>query len=96
LLPVEYRILAINPGSTSTKFGAFAGSQAVLVRNLRHSDVEMAPFRARPVLDQAEFRRAAMERELVAAGQDPFGFHAVAGRGGLLGPVRSGAASVSY
>jgi butyrate kinase len=90
LPPVEYRILAINPGSTSTKFGVFAGSQAVLVRNLRHSDAEMAQFRARPVLDQAEFRRAAIERELVAAGQDPFGFHAVAGRGGLLRPVRSG------
>ena len=88
--PVEYRILAINPGSTSTKFGVFAGSQAVLVRNLRHSEGEMAPFRGRPVLDQEEFRREAMERELVTAGEDPSGFHAVAGRGGLLGPVRSG------
>jgi butyrate kinase len=90
LPPVEYRILAINPGSTSTKFGVFAGSQAVLVRNLRHSDGEMAPFRGRPVLDQEEFRREAVERELVTAGEDPSGFHAVAGRGGLLGPVRSG------
>ncbi|MGD0458983.1 MAG: butyrate kinase [Terriglobia bacterium] len=88
--PVEYRILAINPGSTSTKFGVFAGSQAVLVRNLQHSDGEMAPFRGRPVLDQEEFRREAVERELVTAGEDPSGFHAVAGRGGLLGPVRSG------
>ena len=88
--PVEYRILAINPGSTSTKFGVFAGSQAVLVRNLRHSESEMAPFRGRPVLDQEEFRREAMERELVTAGEDLCGFHAVAGRGGLLGPVRSG------
>jgi butyrate kinase len=90
LPPVEYRILAINPGSTSTKFGVFAGSQAVLVRNLRHSEGEMAPFRGRPVLDQEEFRREAVERELVAAGEDPSGFDAVAGRGGLLGPVRSG------
>jgi butyrate kinase len=90
LPPVEYRILAINPGSTSTKFGVFAGSQAVLVRNLRHSEGEMAPFRGRPVLDQEEFRREAVERELVAAGENPSGFHAVAGRGGLLGPVRSG------
>jgi len=87
---VEYRILAINPGSASTKFGVFAGTKAVLVRNLRHSEEEMAPFRGRPVLDQEEFRRAAMERELVAAGEDPCGFHAVAGRGGLLGPVPSG------
>jgi butyrate kinase len=90
LQPLEYRILAINPGSTSTKFGVFAGSQAVLVRNLRHSEGEMAPFRGRPVLEQEEFRREAVERELVAAGEDPSGFHAVAGRGGLLGPVRSG------
>ena len=88
--PLEYRILAINPGSTSTKFGVFAGSQAVLVRNLRHSEGEMAPFRGRPVLEQEEFRREAVERELVAAGEDPCGFHAVAGRGGLLRPVPSG------
>lgn len=88
--PVEYRILAINPGSTSTKFGVFAGPRAVLVRNLRHSEAEMAPFQGRPVLDQEEFRREAVERELVAAGEDLSGFHAVAGRGGLLGPVRSG------
>jgi butyrate kinase len=90
LPPVEYRILAINPGSTSTKFGVFAGSKAVLVRNLRHSEAEMAPFRGRLVLEQEEFRREAMERELAAAGEDPHGFHAVAGRGGLLRPVRSG------
>jgi len=90
LPPVEYRILAINPGSTSTKFGVFVGSKAALVRNLRHSEVELAPFRGRPVLDQAEFRHEAMERELVAAGEDPCGFHAVAGRGGLLRPVQSG------
>ena len=62
----------------------------MLVRNLRHSEVELAPFRGRPVLEQAEFRREAVERELVAAGEDPCGFHAVAGRGGLLGPLRSG------
>jgi butyrate kinase len=90
LPPVEYRILAINPGSTSTKFGVFSGSRAVLVRNLRHSDAEMTPFRGRPILDQEEFRREAMERELVAAGEDLSGFHAVVGRGGLLRPVRSG------
>ncbi|MGD0227383.1 MAG: butyrate kinase [Terriglobia bacterium] len=88
--PIEYRILAINPGSTSTKFGVFAGSRAVLVRSLRHSEGEMAPFRGRPVLDQAEFRHEAVERELIGAGEDTSGFHAVAGRGGLLGPVGSG------
>lgn len=88
--PAEFRILTINPGSTSTKFGVFLGSQARLVRNLRHSESEMAPFHGRPVLEQEEFRRAAVERELAAAGEDLRGFHAVAGRGGLLRPVPSG------
>ena len=87
---VEFRILAINPGSTSTKFGVFDGSKAVLVRNLRHSEAEMAPFLGRPVLEQKDFRLEVLERELVAAGEDPCGFHAVAGRGGLLRPVPSG------
>ena len=50
----------------------------------------MAPFLGRPVLEQKDFRLEALDRGLAAAGEDPCGFHAVAGRGGLLAPVRSG------
>lgn len=88
--PAEYRILVINPGSTSTKIGVFHDGRAELVRNVRHSDAELEPFRGKPVLDQQAFRAEAIERELCAAGEDTATFHAVAGRGGLLRPVRSG------
>jgi butyrate kinase len=90
MAPDEYRILAINPGSTSTKFAVFADANAVLVRNLRHSEQDMARFRGRTVIDQTAFRREALLQELAAAGEDPRRFHAVAGRGGLLPPLPSG------
>jgi butyrate kinase len=42
----EFRVLAINPGSTSTKIAVYANELPVLVRNLCHSDEEMESFRA--------------------------------------------------
>jgi len=90
LPPAEYRILAINPGSASTKFAVYVNERAELVQNIRHSDEEMAPFRGRPVFDQREFRHALIARALKAAGCSPLNFHAVAGRGGLLRPLASG------
>jgi butyrate kinase len=90
LPPADFTVLAINPGSTSTKFGVFDGDCPALVRNLRHPDEQMACFRGRPVLEQRSFRREAVERELAAAARDSRRFHAVAGRGGLLKPVTSG------
>ena len=34
---MNYRILVINPGSTSTKMGVFDGEQCVFQETLRHS-----------------------------------------------------------
>ena len=86
----EFKILAINPGSTSTKFGLFANEQAVHVATLRHSDDEMARFQGRPILEQQEFRSALIEHALTARGFDPKTLAGVAGRGGLLRPLASG------
>jgi butyrate kinase len=86
----DYRILVVNPGSVSTKFAVYGNERAELVRNLRHSDEEMAQFQGRPVLEQRDFRLSLMERELIDAGYTPEQFHAVAGRGGLLRPLASG------
>src|SRR3954471_4460767 len=88
--PVEFRILAINPGSTSTKVAVYVNERPEWVRNLSHSDAEMEPFRGRPILDQLEFRRACVEAELTGAGYALEGFDAVAGRGGLMRPIASG------
>ena len=88
--PAEFRILAINPGSTSTKIAVYLNERAELVRNLAHSDAQMEPFRGRPILDQLAFRRAAIEAALAVAGFPLDRFDAVAGRGGLMRPIASG------
>jgi len=87
---VEFRILAINPGATSTKIAVYANERAEVVRNLRHPDEEMEQFRGRPILDQLEFREALIEGEVKSAGYALNQLHAVAGRGGLLRPLASG------
>jgi butyrate kinase len=88
--PAEFRILAINPGSTSTKIAVYVNESATMVRNLTHSDAQMEPFRGRPILDQLPFRRAAIESALTEAGCPLDRFNAVAGRGGLMRPIASG------
>jgi len=89
LPPGEFRILAINPGSTSTKFAVYLNESPDLVKNVRHSDAEMAQFRGHPILDQQEFRCAQIEGALSEMGH-VLKLHAVVGRGGLLPPLASG------
>jgi butyrate kinase len=86
----EFRVLAINPGSTSTKFAIYVNEHPAFVKNIRHSDSEMAQFRGRPVLDQHPFRSAQIEAALSSAGYNLPELHAVVGRGGLLPPMTSG------
>ena len=88
--PAEFKILAINPGSTSTKIAVYVNERAALVRNLRHADQDIAPFRNRPILDQQEFRSSLIVRDLLESGHNISDFDAVACRGGLLRPLPSG------
>ena len=88
--PGEFKILAINPGSTSTKIAVYLGERSELVKNIRHSDADMEQFRGRPILDQKEFRSAQIEATLKEAGHDISELDAVVGRGGLLPPLESG------
>jgi len=86
----DFRVLAVNPGSTSTKIAVFAGEQPECVRNVEHAEAELAAFRGKPVLEQLPFRLAAIEAVLQSAGYALPSFDAVAGRGGLMRPVVSG------
>jgi butyrate kinase len=94
LRPADYRVLAINPGSTSTKFAVYLNEQPLLVRNLRHSETELARFSKRPILEQHPFRTAQIEAELFNAGLSLGRLDAVVGRGGLLPPLASGTYAV--
>jgi butyrate kinase len=85
-------VLAVNPGSTSTKIALFAGDPPELrfQETLRHGDDELAPFAARPLLDQLPLRTAAVRAALERHGVAPPALAAVAGRGGLLRPLPGG------
>ena len=84
------RVLVINPGSTSTKFGVFTMECAEWVSSVHHGDEELNQFRGRSMLARTGYRAALIEKALVAAGYDPKHFAAVGGRGGFLPPMACG------
>ncbi len=83
-------ILALNPGSTSTKLGLFADGAAILEHTATHGDGALARFGGRPILEQLEFRLEAVRDALSDHGASPRDLDAVVGRGGLLRPLASG------
>jgi len=54
-LQQHYRILVINPGSTSTKIGVFSNEQCIFEETIRHSVEETAQYNR--IIDQYEFRK---------------------------------------
>lgn len=83
-------LLAINPGSSSTKLGLFAGDEQIESATIRHSEEELAPLRRRPILEQLPLRSGAVRVWLEKRGTTAAGLAAVVGRGGLLPPLSSG------
>ncbi|WP_297329298.1 butyrate kinase [uncultured Bacteroides sp.] len=86
------KILAVNPGSTSTKIAVYEDEAPRLVRNIRHSVEELAQFPR--IIDQFEFRKNLVIDDLEANGI-PFEFDAIVGRGGLLKPIPGGVYEVN-
>lgn len=88
-----YRILAINPGSTSTKIAVYENERPVFETTRRHSADELAPFA--DIASQYDFRKEQILDCLVKAGIDPATLSAVVGRGGLLKPIEGGTYVIS-
>jgi butyrate kinase len=86
-------ILAINPGSTSTKISIFEGKKEIFTKTLRHSNEELAPYPN--VIDQYQFRKDTIAAALVENNIDMKDIAAVVGRGGLLRPIASGVYEVN-
>jgi butyrate kinase len=84
------RVLVINPGTTSTKFGIYTPEGAQWVATIRHGDEELARFSGRPMVSRLDYRAGLVEQALKEAGQSAVGFAATAGRGGLLPPLPCG------
>ncbi len=86
-------ILAINPGSTSTKIAVFKNSKIIFFKNIKHTQEDLAPFEN--ITDQYDFRKNIIESELDKADIDMGVILAVVGRGGLLKPIPSGVYAVN-
>lgn len=83
-------VLAINPGSTSTKFGLYTRQGAEWVRTIRHGDDELRRFGDRPMVARLEYRAAVIAHALDGQHYRAADVAAVAGRGGLLPPIPCG------
>ncbi|MGB5823342.1 MAG: butyrate kinase [Proteocatella sp.] len=89
----EYKILAINPGSTSTKIAVFSNENLIMEKTLRHSNEEIQKYEN--VAAQKSFRKEVIIESLVEVGISPHGFDAIVGRGGLLMPMEGGTYEVN-
>lgn len=90
---MEYKILVINPGSTSTKVALYEDEKEVFSNTLDHPAEEIEKYNK--VQDQFEMRRDAVLSLLRNNGYDVNKLSAVVGRGGMLPAVKSGAYKVN-
>lgn len=83
-----YKILTVNPGSTSTKIAVFEDEKEVFSTTVRHSTDDLKPFRN--VFDQYNFRLEHIIKTLNTYQIDLNQINAIVGRGGFLRPLESG------
>ncbi len=82
------RILAINPGSTSTKFAVYQDTECILKETIRHPLEQLVRYEQ--IIDQFDFRKGLIIDILVEKGIDVDSIKYIIGRGGLTYPLESG------
>lgn len=90
---MSYRVLAINPGSTSTKFAVYEDEKPILVKGIEHSIDEISKFNN--ILDQYEMRKEQIHNVLDENNIDLKTIDTIVGRCGGLPPVKSGAYKIN-
>lgn len=85
---MKYRVLAINPGSTSTKISVFDDDKELFIKTLRHDPAELDKVGS--ILEQDQFRKKLVLEAMEENNVDPKTLDAVVGRGGLVRPVEGG------
>jgi len=88
-----HKILAINPGSTSTKVGIFFDREKQSEITLRHSAEELAKYES--LSEQFDFRKDLIVQALAENNFDLSEFSAISCRGGLVKAIPSGTYEVN-
>jgi len=85
---MEYRILIINPGSTSTKYAVYDGKNEKIINTIRHDHKDLDKFQT--IGDQFDLRSSLIEKGLTDSGISISSLDCVIGRGGLLKSIPGG------
>ena len=83
-----HHILAINPGSTSTKVAIYVNTKVIFLKSIPHDYEELNKYKR--VSDQFKYRKNIILDELKNAHIELDKIEAVVGRGGLIQPIKSG------
>jgi butyrate kinase len=86
-------ILAVNPGSTSTKFALFEEDKLIFEKSLSHSQADLAGYDK--ITEQLQFRKNLILNELSGKNKLQERIRVVVGRGGLIMPIESGVYKVN-
>jgi len=87
------KILAINPGSTSTKIAVYEDLKPIFVETIRHNVEELEIFQT--ITDQYNFRKDFIVSAIEQNGIKVDDLDVVVGRGGLLKPIPGGVYEVN-
>jgi len=90
---MNHKILAINPGSTSTKIALYDNEREVFCKTLEHPAEEIEKYDN--VQDQFNMRKQVVLTFLEENGYDVNELDGIVGRGGMLPSVKSGAYRVN-
>jgi butyrate kinase len=83
-----HKILAINPGSTSTKIAVYHNAKPVFLKSIIHDPLHLEKYKR--ISDQYEFRKEIILKELRDSHIPIENIEVVIGRGGLVRPIESG------
>jgi len=87
---MEYLLLAINPGSTSTKIALFLNDKLIQETVLRHDKLHLSQFHS--INDQLEYRKDLIIEFLKMHHYKVEDIDVFVGRGGMLKPLKQGGA----
>jgi butyrate kinase len=90
---MSYHILAINPGSTSTKLAIYEDEKLIYKESVKHDAIQISKFEH--VIDQYAFRMDAIHDAIKKSKVDLKHLDAVVGRGGMLKPIEGGTYAIN-
>ncbi|MEM5780188.1 MAG: butyrate kinase [Lawsonibacter sp.] len=85
---MSYKLLILNPGSTSTKAAVYEDEHPLISKSIVHTNLDLAPY---PTLnDQLDYRVALVRGWLAQQGLPLAELSAVVGRGGIIPNIVAG------